>query len=84
MVRIVGYKDRDKKLSKNALPYLMFFKRKGIEKVKSRGCIDGSNMRKHILHEDTRSLTASTYALIASYCIDAIENKKVYTLDIQE
>ena len=82
-VSIIEPDKLDKTLAKNALPYLMFLKRKRLGKVKSRGCADGRPQHEFISKEETRSPTVSTYALMASCCMDAIEGRTVYTCDIQ-
>lgn len=81
-VNMVAPGNLNKKLYKDALPYIIFLKRKRTGKVKSRGVCDGSNMRSYISCDDTRSLTVSTYALMVSCCINTIENRRVYTCDV--
>ena len=82
VVNIVAPSDLNKKLCKEALPYLMFLKRKRTGKVKSRGVCDSFGMRSYISLKDTTSPTVSTYALMASCYIDAIESRRVYTRNV--
>ena len=82
-VEIVQSNQLDKTSVKNALPYLMFLKRKRLGKVKSRGCANGRPQREFISQEETRSPTVSTYGLMASCCIDFIGGgQTVYTCNI--
>ena len=67
---------------KNALPYLMFLKRKRCGKIKGRGCADGRGQREFISKEEASSPTASLYAIILTSLIDAIEERCVATTDI--
>jgi len=81
-VKMILYKDLDRKLQKEALSYLMFLKRKRTGVVKSRGVADGRPGRAIYEKGESSSPTVSTYALMCSCAIDAIENRKVITLDI--
>ncbi|VEU33958.1 unnamed protein product [Pseudo-nitzschia multistriata] len=65
-----------------ALPYLMFLKRKRDTSIKGRGCADGRRQREYIRKEDAASPTVSLYALVLSCIIDAIEGRDVATVDI--
>ena len=67
---------------RNALPYLMFLKRKRCGKVKGRGCADGRAQREFISREESSSPTASLYAIILTSLVDAIEDRYVVTADI--
>ena len=75
-------KDLSEQDIKNALPYLMFLKRKRCGKVKGRGCADGRAQREFISKDESSSPTASLYAIILTAAIDAIENRYVVTADI--
>ena len=66
----------------NALPYLMFLKRKRCGKVKGRGCADGRGQREFISKDEASSPTASLYAIILTALVDAIEERYVITTDI--
>ena len=72
----------DRELCRNALSYLMFLKRKRTGKVKARGCADGRPQRDYISKEESSSPTVSLYSLMLSCCIDAIEDRKVVTVDV--
>ena len=69
-------------LKANALPYLMFLKRKRCGSIKGRGCADGRRQREFISREEASSPTVSLHALILSCMIDAIEGRDVATADI--
>ena len=81
-VKMILHKDLDRKLQKEALSYLMFLKRKRTGVVKSRGVADGRPGRSIYEKGELSSPTVSTYALMCSCAIDAIENRKVITCDI--
>ena len=65
-----------------ALSYLMYLKRKRNGVIKGRGCADGRPQREYITKNESRSPTVSLYALMGSYVMDAIEGRKVVTVDI--
>ena len=67
-----------------ALSYLMYLKRKQNGLIKGRGCANGRPQRKYISKEESRSPTVSLYALMGSCVMDAIEGRKVVTVDIPE
>ena len=69
-------------IQKKPLPYLMFLKRKRCGKIKGRGCADGRPQREYITKEESRSPTVALYALMASCVMDAIDRRKVVTVDI--
>ena len=69
-------------IQKKALSYLMFLKRKRCGKIKGRGCADGRPQREYITKEELRSPTVALYALMASCVMDAIDRRKVVTVDI--
>ena len=69
-------------IRKKALSYLMFLKRKRCGKIKGRGCADGRPQREYITKEESRSPTVALYALMASCVMDAIDHRKVVTVDI--
>ena len=71
-----------KEMRYQALPYLMFLKRKRCGKIKGRGCADGRRQREFISKEEASSPTVSLYALMISCLIDAIEERDVATCDI--
>ena len=53
----------------------------GKVKVKARGCADGRQQREYISKEESTSPTVSLYALMTSYLIDAIDERRVVTCD---
>ena len=61
---------------------LLALKHKRCGKTKGRGCADGRPQREYITKEDSRSPTVSLYALMGSCVMDAIEGRKVITVDI--
>ena len=60
----------------------MFLKRKRSGKMKGRGCADGRPQREYITKEESSLPTVSLYALMGSCLIDAMDGKKVITVDI--
>ena len=67
---------------RKALGYLMFIKLKRCGEVKSRGYVDGRPKRLYISKEEESSPTVATHALMASCLMDAIERRKVVTIDL--
>ena len=51
-------------------------------KLKARGCADGRPQREYITREQSSSPTVSLYALMGSCVMDAMEERKVITIDI--
>ena len=76
------WKDLTWDIRKRALEYLMFLKRKWIEKTKGRDCADGRPQRDYITKEESSSPTVSLYALMSSCVMNALDNRKVITVDI--
>ena len=50
--------------------------------MKGRGCGDGRSQREYITKEESSLSTVSLYALIGSYVMDALDGRKVITVDI--
>ena len=75
-------KDLTWDIRKQALGYLMFLKRKRSGKMKGRGCADGHPQQDYITKEESSSPTVSLYALMASCVMDALDDRKVITVDI--
>ena len=50
--------------------------------MKGRGCADGSPQRDYITKEEPSSPTVSLYALMGSCIMDALDNRKIITVDI--
>ena len=69
-------------IQKRALGYLMFLKRKRSEKMKGRGCANGCPQRYHIIKEESSLPTVLLYALMDSCVMDALDDRKVITVDI--
>jgi hypothetical protein len=67
---------------KNALPYLMFLKRKRCGKIKGRGCADGRRQREFISNDEASSPTVNLNALFLTCIQEAIEERDVATVDI--
>ena len=66
---------------KRALGYIMFLKRKRSGKMKGRGS-DGRPQRDYITKEESSTPTVLLYALMGSYVMDALDDRKVITVDI--
>ena len=79
---MLPWKDFTWDIRKRALGYLMFLKRKQSEKMKGRGCADGLPQRDYITKEESSSPTVSLYALMGSCVMDALDDRKVITVDI--
>ena len=60
----------------------MFLKRKRSGKMKGRGCADGRPQREYITKEESSLPTVSLYALMGSCLMDAMDDRKVITVDI--
>ena len=60
----------------------MFLKQKRSEKMKGRGCTNGRPQLEYITKEEPRLPTVSLYALMGSCLIDAMDSRKVITVDI--
>ena len=60
----------------------MFLKRKRNRKTKGRGCADGCPQQEYITKEESSSPIVSLYALMGSCVMDALDNRKVITVDI--
>ena len=60
----------------------MFLKRKRSGKIKGRGCADGRPQRDYITKEESSLPTVSLHALMASCVMDALDDRKVITVDI--
>jgi len=66
----------------DALPYLMFLKKKHTGQIKGRGCADGRRQRIYMQKEDTSSPTVAIESLFISATLDALEKRDVATVDI--
>ena len=67
---------------KQALGYIMFLKRKRSGKMKARGCADGRPQREYITKEESSLPTVSLYALMGPFLMDAMDERKVITVNI--
>ena len=79
---MLSSKDLTWDIRKQALGYLMFLKQKRSGKMKGRGCANGRPQREYITKEESSSPTVSLYALMGSCLMDAMDNRKVITVDI--
>jgi len=70
------------KEKEDALPYLMFLKKKHTGQVKGRGCADGRKQRIYMQKDDTSSPTVAIESLFLSATLDAFEKRDVATVDI--
>ena len=60
----------------------MFLKRKQSGKMKRRGFADGCPQRDYITKEEPSLPTVSLYALMGSCVMNALDDRKVITVDI--
>ena len=81
-LKMLKPKEVNNTIRKKALSYLMFLKRKCCGKVKGRGCADGRPQREYITKEESSSPTVALYVLMGSCVMDAIDRRKVVTVDI--
>ena len=51
-------------------------------KIKARGYADGRTQQEYITKEQSSSPTVSLYKLMGSYLMDAMDERKVITVDI--
>ena len=70
------------KEKEDALPYLMFLKKKHTGQIKGRGCADGRKQRIYMQKDDTSSPTVAIESLFMSATLDAFERGDVATVDI--
>ena len=81
-IDILSWKDLTWDIRKQALEYRMFLKRKRSRKMKGRGCANDCSQQEYITKEESSSPTVSLYALIGSCVMDALDDRKVITIDI--
>ena len=81
-IDMLSWKDLTWDIRKQTLGYLMFLKRKKTGKIKGRGCADGFPQQKYVTKEESSSPTVSFYALMCSCLMDAMDDRKVITVDI--
>ena len=81
-IDMLSWKDLTWNIRKQALGYLMFLKRKRSGKMKGRGCANGRPQRDYITKEESSLPTVSLYAFMGSCVMDALDNRKVITMDI--
>ena len=67
-----------------ALQYLMFLKKKRCGMIKGRGCADGRKQQLYMDKEQVSAPTVATESLLLTCLIDAMENRKVATIDIPD
>ena len=79
---MLSWKDLTWDIRKQALGYLVFLKRKQSEKMKGRGYDNGRHQQKYITKEESSSPTMSLYALMSSCVMDALDGRKLITVDI--
>ena len=68
-------------IRKQALWYVMFLKRKRSGKMKGRGCANGRPQQEYITKFESRSPTVLLYALMDSCLMEAMDGRKVITID---
>ena len=81
-IDMLSWKDLIWDIRKQALGYLMFLKRKQSEKMKGRGCANERRQQECITKEESSSPTMSVYALMGSCVMDALDDRKVITVNI--
>ena len=81
-INMLSWKDFTWDIIKQALGYLVFLKRKRSGKMKGRGCADGQSQQEYITREESSSPTVLLYDLMGSCAMDAMEGRKVITVDI--
>ena len=79
---MLSWKNLTWDIRKQALGYLMFLKRKRSGKMKGRGYADGRPQQEYITKEESSSPTVSLYAFMGLCLMDAIDSRKVITVDI--
>ena len=79
---MLSWKDLTWDIRKRALGYLVFLKRKRSGKMKGRGCANSRPQRDYITKEESSSPTVFLYALMGSCVMDALDDRKVITVDI--
>ena len=52
--------------------------------MKGRDCTDGRPQQEYITKEESSSPTVSLYALMGSFMMEALDNRKVITVDIPD
>ena len=62
----------------------MLLKKKQSWKMKARGCTNGHPQQKYITKEESSLPTVSLYALMSSCVMNALDNRKVITVDISD
>ena len=62
----------------------MLLKKKCCGSIKGSGCADGQKHRGYINKEVASSQTVTTYALMMSFIMDALEGRDVAMVDIME
>jgi len=67
---------------RRALNYLMYLKQKRCSRIKARGCADGRKQQIYKTKDETRSPTVYTESVFLTSVIDAMEGRKVVTVDI--
>ena len=79
---MLSWKDLTWDIRKQALGYLMFLKRKRSGKMKGRGCAKGRPQQEYVTKEESSSPNVSLYA-ITDFCVmDAMDGRKVITVNI--
>ena len=82
VIKPVHGKDLTREQKSKALRYLMFLKEKRCGRIKGRGCADGRPQRLWKDKSDSSSPTVTTEAVFLTSVIDALEKRKVATVDV--
>ena len=81
-IDMLSWEDLTWDIRKQALGYLMFLKQKRSWKMKGSGCADCRPQQEYITKEESILPTVSLYALMGSFLMDAMDSRKVMTVDI--
>ena len=69
-------------IKNKALGYLLFLKCKQYGKIKDRGCVDSRPQQDYVTKEESIIPTILLSALMATCLVDALEHRKVMTVDV--
>ena len=81
-ISMLSWKNLTLDIRKQGLGYLMFLKRKRSGEMKGRGYANSRPQHECITKEESSSPTVSLYALMGSCLMDAMDGRKLITVDI--
>lgn len=82
VIKPVFPQDLTREQKRAALHYIMFLKQKRCGRIKARGCADGRKQRLWKSKHETSSPTVRTESVFITSIIDAMEQRRVMTVDI--